>query len=64
MRKKQPDGFREDLTAFFDLLAQGKIKPSMARRMRLEEVVEGHVLIEHAAVKGRIVLMISENGLV
>ena len=64
MRKKQPDGFREDLTALFDLLVQGKIKPSMARRMRLEDVVEARVLIEQAAVNGRIMLMISENGFV
>jgi NADPH:quinone reductase-like Zn-dependent oxidoreductase len=64
LRKRQPDEFREELTALFYLLAQVKIKPSMARRMRLEQVVETHVLIEQAAVRGRIVLMINENGLV
>ncbi|MCP4418083.1 MAG: zinc-binding dehydrogenase, partial [Chloroflexi bacterium] len=58
LRKKQPDWFREDLAALFDLLAKGKIKPAIERRMRLEDAVEAHQLIEEAAVKGRIVLMI------
>ncbi len=58
LRKKQPEWFREDLAALFDLLAQGKIKPAIERRMRLEDAVEAHKLIEKAAVKGRIVLII------
>jgi NADPH:quinone reductase-like Zn-dependent oxidoreductase len=61
LRKKHPDWFREDLAALFDLLAQGKIKPSIERRMKLEEAVEAHKLIEKAAVKGRIVLMVGEE---
>ncbi|VAW32121.1 Quinone oxidoreductase [hydrothermal vent metagenome] len=60
LRKKQPDWFREDLAALFDLLAQRKIKPSIERRMKLDEAVEAHKLIEQAAVKGRIVLMVNE----
>ncbi len=58
LRKKQPEWFREDLAALFELLAQGKIKPAIERRMRLEDAVEAHKLIEKAAVKGRIVLII------
>ena len=61
MRKKQPDWFREDLTALFDLLAQGKIKPVIERRMRLEDAEQAHELIEQAAVKGRIVLVVNEQ---
>lgn len=61
LRKEHPDWFREDLAALFDLLAQGKIKPSIARRMKLEEAVEAHKLIEKAAVNGRIVLMVGEE---
>ena len=56
LRKKQPDWFREDLATLFDLLAQGKIKPAIERRMKLEDAVEAHRLVEEAAVKGRIVL--------
>ncbi len=58
LRQKQPDWFRKDLAALFELLAQGKIKPAIERRMKLEDAVEAHKLIEKAAVKGRIVLMI------
>ena len=43
----------------FDLLAQGKIKPAIERRMKLTEAVEAHKLIEQAAVRGRIVLMVN-----
>lgn len=60
LRKKQPDWFRQDLTALFDLLAQGKIKPVIERRMRLEDAAQAHELIEQAAVKGRIVLVVNE----
>ncbi|MCA9935027.1 MAG: zinc-binding dehydrogenase [Ardenticatenaceae bacterium] len=61
LRKKQPGWFREDLAALFDLLARGKIKPVIARRMKLEDAVEAHKMIEEAAVKGRIVLMVNET---
>ena len=59
LRKKQPDWFREDLEALFDLLAQGKIKPAIEQRMKLTDAVKAHELIEQAAVKGRIVLMVN-----
>ena len=58
LRKKQPDWFRKDLATLFDLLAEGKIKPAIERRMRLEDAVEAHKLIENADVQGRIVLMV------
>ncbi|MCP4198527.1 MAG: zinc-binding dehydrogenase [Proteobacteria bacterium] len=60
LRKKQPDWFRQDLAALFDLLAQGTIKPVIEKRMRLEDAARAHELIEQAAVKGRIVLMVNE----
>ncbi len=61
LRDKQPQWFKEDLAALFDLLAEGKIKPSIERRMKLEDAARAHELIEQAAVKGRIVLMVSEE---
>lgn len=60
LRKKQPDWFREDLTTLFGLLEEGKIKPAIERRMRLEDAVTAHKLIEDAAVKGCIVLEINK----
>jgi len=42
-------------------LKKDKIKPSIERRMKLEDVARAHELIEQAAVKGRIVLIVNEN---
>ena len=61
LRKKHPEWFKEDLGALFTLLKEGKIKPSIERRMKLEDAARAHELIEQAAVKGRIVLMVNEN---
>lgn len=60
LRKKNPEWFKEDLSVLFDLLAAGKIKPSIERRMNLEDAAQAHELIEEAAVKGRIVLVVNE----
>ncbi len=61
LRKKHPQWFKEDLGALFGLLKEGKIKPSIEKRMRLEDASQAHELIEQAAVKGRIVLIVDEN---
>ena len=61
LREKQPDWFAADLVALFDLLAQGKIEPVIAQRMGLAEAARAHELIEQAAVKGKIVLMVNER---
>ena len=60
LRKKQPDWFKEDLAELFNLLVQGKIKPVIEKRMKLEEAAQAHELIEQAKVKGRLVLMVNE----
>ena len=60
LRKKQPEWFKEDLAELFNLLAQGKIKPVIEKRMKLEEAAQAHELIEQAKVKGRLVLMVNE----
>ena len=60
LRKKQPDWFKEDLAELFNLLALGKIKPVIEKRMKLEEAAQAHELIEQARVKGRLVLMVNE----
>jgi len=61
LRKKHPEWFKKDLGALFGLLKEGKIKPSIERHMKLEDAAQAHELIEQAAVKGRIVLMLNEN---
>jgi NADPH:quinone reductase-like Zn-dependent oxidoreductase len=60
LRKKNPEWFKEDLGALFGLLKEGKIKPSIERRMKLDDAAQAHELIEGAAVKGRIVLVVNE----
>ena len=60
LRKKHADWFHEDLTELFNLLAQNKIKPVIAERMPLAEAARAHELVEQAAVKGRIVLIVNE----
>lgn len=61
LRKKHPEWFKEDLGALFGLLKEGKIKPSIERRMKLEDAAQAHEWIEQAVVKGRIVLILNEN---
>ena len=61
LRKKHPDWFHADLTELFNLLAQSKIKPVIAKRMRLDEATHAHELIEQAAVQGKIVLIVSKH---
>lgn len=61
LRQKQADWFLEDLTKLFDLLAQGKIKPVIAARMPLAEVMRSHEFIEEAGVQGKIVLIVTET---
>ena len=58
LHKEHLDWYREDLAALFELLAESKIKPAIERRMKLTEAVEAHELVEQAAVKGRIVLLV------
>jgi len=59
LRKKNPAWFKEDLGLLFGLLKEGKIKPSIEKRLKLEDAAQAHELIEQAAVKGRIVLIVN-----
>ena len=56
-REKLPDEFREDVTALFALLKEGKLKPAVAARMPLEQAADAHRLIDSAGVEGKIVLV-------
>ena len=57
LRKQHPDWFRADLTALFDLLLQGKIRPVIASRLPLREAAQANEMIEHAKFSGKIVLL-------
>jgi len=57
LRPKHPAWFREDLTYLFTRLAQGQLRPVIAARLPLEEVVRAHQQVEQAAVQGKLVLI-------
>ena len=57
LRKKHPDWFKEDLTTLFNLTLEGKLQPTVWKRMPLEEAAEAHRLIESAKPQGKIVLI-------
>jgi NADPH:quinone reductase-like Zn-dependent oxidoreductase len=56
MKRKHPDWFRDDLARLLALLAAGELKPVIADRLRLEEVVIAHRKLAQAEVQGRLVL--------
>lgn len=53
----KPAWFRHDLTALLDLLKQGKIKPLIAQRLRLEDARRAHEMLGEGGVLGKIVLL-------
>jgi NADPH2:quinone reductase len=57
LKRAKPALFRRDLTALFDLLKQGKIKPLVARRFPLAEARAAQELLGKGGVTGKIVLV-------
>ena len=60
LNKKRPDFYADDLTMLVGWLAGGRIKPVIARRMRLEEAPQAQQLLIEAGVRGKIVLIMGE----
>lgn len=56
-RRRHPRWFHEDLSALFQLLAEGRIRPNIEKRMPLLEALHAHELLEQGGVQGRIVLV-------
>ena len=57
LKRLRPAWYREDLSALFELLRQGKFKPIIAERIPLDEVARAHELLGRGAVTGKIVLL-------
>lgn len=57
LKKQHPDWFRQDLSALFQLLKDGRIQPLIARRFKLAEAAEAHRLLEARGVAGKLVLL-------
>jgi NADPH2:quinone reductase len=60
LKRVRPAVFRQDLTALFDLLKQGKVKPLVAGRFPLAEAKQAQELLGKGGVTGKIVLV--RNG--
>ena len=56
-KKKHPDWYRDDLARLFGWLAAGELKPVIAARLPLDEVVRAHQEVERADVQGRLILI-------
>jgi NADPH:quinone reductase-like Zn-dependent oxidoreductase len=56
MRDRRPDWFEEDLTALFDLLVDGSIKPAIWKRLPLSEAKQAHHLLEQSMPIGKIIM--------
>lgn len=54
--RKDPVPFREDLPRVFELIAEGRIAPLIARRLPLLEARQANRLLEEGGVEGKIVL--------
>jgi NADPH:quinone reductase len=61
LKRLQPDSFRQDLAALFDLLRQNKIKPLIAQRLPLVEARRAQELLGKGGVIGKIVLVRDES---
>ena len=57
MRKTHPDWFREDLSALFSLLQEGKIHPQIQERISLADVAEAHRRLEKGGLNGKLVIV-------
>jgi len=60
-RKRHSQWFRDDLSALYDLLARGRIKPVIGKYLPLAQAAYAHQLVEQAAVPGKIVLIVGEE---
>jgi len=56
-KKKHPDWYRKDLERLLEWLRTGDLRPVIAARLPLEDVVRAHRQVEHAEVQGRLVLI-------
>ena len=56
MRARHPEWFKEDLAHLFELLRQGRIRPKVAERIGLSQIVEAHRRLEAGGLEGKLVV--------
>ncbi len=57
LKRRRPDWFRQDLTALFELLGRGQLKPVIDRRLPLEQADLAHERLVKGENVGKIVLV-------
>jgi len=60
-RRQHPEWFRTDLGELFRLLAEGRIRPAIEKRMPLVEALHAHELLEQGDIQGRIILVADDR---
>jgi NADPH:quinone reductase-like Zn-dependent oxidoreductase len=60
LKRLKPDWFHEDLILLLNLLKQGKIKPIISARMRLNQAAQTHELLTGGSITGKIVLICND----
>jgi len=63
MRARHPDWFKQDLAYLFELLREGRIRPSVAERISFDEVSDAHRRLEAGGLQGKIVLCPAQQPL-
>ena len=64
LKRVKPSVFRQDLTALFELLQQGRIRPVIAQRLPLAEARHALALLAGGGITGKIVLVCNEAATV
>jgi NADPH2:quinone reductase len=62
LKRVRPAVFRQDLTALFDLLKQGKVKPLVAGRFPLVKARQAQELLGKGGVTGKVVLLCNDSS--
>lgn len=60
LRTEQPEWFKQDLAALFELSLEGSVEPHIHDVMHLEHAAAAHRAIENGDVRGKIVLHVSD----
>lgn len=61
LKRQKPQWFRQDLTTLFQLLAEQKIRPVIAKRFPLAEAAAAHRFLASGKVVGKIALICTEE---
>ena len=63
LRDRHPEWFREDATALFQLLSEGKIDPLVAERIPLVEARRAHENLGQGSITGKQILICDEEAM-